>query len=131
MSLVPSSESNADQIFNDVKRKTRLRLQQIQRVTQFALLLVALDTLYIGRYTDAGVLLGTVLLIGYDSIVTDRVDTWIQEQKINPEGKSYLTITIGCTGGKHRSVALAEVLREHLARKGSNVSVTHRDLGKE
>lgn len=47
------------------------------------------------------------------------------------EGKSYVTITIGCTGGKHRSVALAEVLREHLAAQGRNVSVTHRDLGKE
>ncbi len=47
------------------------------------------------------------------------------------EGKSYLTITIGCTGGKHRSVALAEEIREHLAAQGVPVSVTHRDLGKE
>ena len=47
------------------------------------------------------------------------------------EGKTYVTVAIGCTGGKHRSVALAEVLREHLAAQGRNVSVTHRDLGKE
>ena len=47
------------------------------------------------------------------------------------EGKSYLTITIGCTGGKHRSVALAEEIRAHLAGRGVPVSVTHRDLGKE
>ena len=47
------------------------------------------------------------------------------------EGKSYLTITIGCTGGKHRSVALAEAIREHFVDKGVPVSVTHRDLGKE
>ena len=47
------------------------------------------------------------------------------------EGKSYLTITIGCTGGKHRSVALAEQIREHFVEKGVPVSVTHRDLGKE
>jgi UPF0042 nucleotide-binding protein len=47
------------------------------------------------------------------------------------EGKSYLTITIGCTGGKHRSVALAEQIREHFERNGVPVSVTHRDLGKE
>lgn len=47
------------------------------------------------------------------------------------EGKSYLTITIGCTGGKHRSVALAETMRDHLAGRGLAVSVTHRDLGKE
>jgi UPF0042 nucleotide-binding protein len=47
------------------------------------------------------------------------------------EGKSYLTITIGCTGGKHRSVALAEQIREHFVEKGVPVAVTHRDLGKE
>ena len=47
------------------------------------------------------------------------------------EGKSYLTITIGCTGGKHRSVALAERIRDHLVDGGVPVSVTHRDLGKE
>lgn len=47
------------------------------------------------------------------------------------EGKSYLTLTIGCTGGKHRSVALAEELRSHLASRGSTVSVSHRDLGRE
>jgi len=47
------------------------------------------------------------------------------------EGKSYLTITIGCTGGKHRSVALAEQIREHFEKNGVPVSVTHRDLGKE
>ena len=47
------------------------------------------------------------------------------------EGKSYLTITIGCTGGKHRSVALAEAIREHFVDNGVPVSVTHRDLGKE
>ena len=47
------------------------------------------------------------------------------------EGKSYLTITIGCTGGKHRSVALAEEIREHFVQNGVPVSVTHRDLGKE
>jgi UPF0042 nucleotide-binding protein len=47
------------------------------------------------------------------------------------EGKSYLTIALGCTGGKHRSVAFAEELREYLADRGAPVSVTHRDLGKE
>lgn len=47
------------------------------------------------------------------------------------EGKSYLTIAIGCTGGKHRSVALAEDLRSYLDDRGVSVSVTHRDLGKE
>jgi UPF0042 nucleotide-binding protein len=48
------------------------------------------------------------------------------------EGKHYLTIAIGCTGGKHRSVAIAEHLGEHLRRtSGLRVAVSHRDLGAE
>jgi UPF0042 nucleotide-binding protein len=47
------------------------------------------------------------------------------------EGKSYLTVAIGCTGGKHRSVALVEWLAKHLASKDVPFSTRHRDLGKE
>jgi len=47
------------------------------------------------------------------------------------EGKSYLTVSLGCTGGKHRSVALAEDLQAHLARGGVPATVRHRDLGRE
>jgi len=47
------------------------------------------------------------------------------------EGKSYLTVAIGCTGGKHRSVALAEDLVDHLAERGTPAVVSHRDLGRE
>lgn len=47
------------------------------------------------------------------------------------EGKSYLTLTVGCTGGKHRSVTIAEGLRSHLESAGVPAAVTHRDLGKE
>jgi RNase adapter protein RapZ len=46
------------------------------------------------------------------------------------EGKSYLTIAIGCTGGRHRSVALADALAKTLARRGYSVKATHRDLDK-
>jgi RNase adapter protein RapZ len=46
------------------------------------------------------------------------------------EGKSYLTIALGCTGGRHRSVALAEVIQRHLQRKGYSGKVVHRDLDK-
>jgi UPF0042 nucleotide-binding protein len=46
------------------------------------------------------------------------------------EGKSYLTIAIGCTGGRHRSVFLAEAMRRTLARRGYAVKVVHRDIQK-
>lgn len=45
------------------------------------------------------------------------------------EGKSYLTIGFGCTGGKHRSVALAVVVAERLRESGYEVIVKHRDMG--
>ncbi len=45
------------------------------------------------------------------------------------EGKRYVTLAIGCTGGKHRSVAMAEQLAARLA--GRDVTVSHRDLGRE
>jgi UPF0042 nucleotide-binding protein len=46
------------------------------------------------------------------------------------EGKSYLTVALGCTGGRHRSVMLAEVIRRALAREGYSTKVVHRDLDK-
>ena len=46
------------------------------------------------------------------------------------EGKSQLVIAIGCTGGKHRSVALAQLLYDHLLEKGHRTSVNHRDIRK-
>jgi RNase adapter protein RapZ len=46
------------------------------------------------------------------------------------EGKSYLTVAVGCTGGRHRSVAVLEALAGELRRLGQNVSVTHRDAEK-
>jgi UPF0042 nucleotide-binding protein len=47
------------------------------------------------------------------------------------EGKSYLTIAIGCTGGKHRSVALGGALAERLEAGGQPVRLWHRDVEKE
>lgn len=46
----------------------------------------------------------------------------------NAEGKSYLTIAIGCTGGRHRSVAIAEELARRIRGSGQPVRVNHRDL---
>ncbi|MBI4850159.1 MAG: RNase adapter RapZ [Nitrospirae bacterium] len=44
------------------------------------------------------------------------------------EGKSYLTIGIGCTGGRHRSPVIAEEIKKHFRKKKLNVSVAHRDI---
>jgi len=46
------------------------------------------------------------------------------------EGKSYLTIAFGCTGGHHRSVMIAHQIRKSLAAAGYRVKVTHRDSTK-
>jgi UPF0042 nucleotide-binding protein len=54
------------------------------------------------------------------------------------EGKRYLAVSVGCTGGKHRSVAISEELARRLSEgtrtgafPGVTVSVSHRDLGRE
>ncbi|NIJ11709.1 UPF0042 nucleotide-binding protein [Saccharomonospora amisosensis] len=48
------------------------------------------------------------------------------------EGKRYLTLAVGCTGGKHRSVAISEELAKRLSKEdGMAVKVVHRDLGRE
>jgi UPF0042 nucleotide-binding protein len=47
------------------------------------------------------------------------------------EGKRYLTLAVGCTGGKHRSVAIAEEFARRLRADGVDAAVQHRDLGRE
>jgi UPF0042 nucleotide-binding protein len=47
------------------------------------------------------------------------------------EGKRFMTIAIGCTGGKHRSVAMAQEITRRLSDAGYDVSTVHRDLGLE
>jgi UPF0042 nucleotide-binding protein len=56
------------------------------------------------------------------SLVTESLPHYIQE------GKSYLTIAIGCTGGRHRSVAMTDALAAHLSRRDYKVRVHHRDI---
>lgn len=46
------------------------------------------------------------------------------------EGKSYLTIAIGCTGGRHRSVVIAGQLHDHITTSGRKAELTHRDIDK-
>ncbi len=47
------------------------------------------------------------------------------------QGKSYLTVAIGCTGGRHRSVAMAEALAARLMKGGTKVAVLHRDIERD
>jgi UPF0042 nucleotide-binding protein len=47
------------------------------------------------------------------------------------EGKSYLTVAVGCTGGRHRSVVVVEDLAEYFGEHGHRVSVDHRDLNRD
>jgi UPF0042 nucleotide-binding protein len=46
------------------------------------------------------------------------------------EGKAYISVAIGCTGGRHRSVAVVEALARDLRAAGREVNVTHRDVGR-
>ena len=52
-------------------------------------------------------------------------------ERYDAEGKAYLTVGIGCTGGRHRSVAVATALAGILAEQGREVNVQHRDVGKD
>ncbi len=60
--------------------------------------------------------------------VTDLL-TWLAPHYIR-EGKTYLTIGFGCTGGHHRSVMIADQIRKNLAAGGYQAKVTHRDAAK-
>jgi UPF0042 nucleotide-binding protein len=68
---------------------------------------------------------------------TDFIDTYhrlldVVLEGYRREGKRYMTVAIGCTGGKHRSVAIAEALAGRLESDGElTVRVLHRDLGRE
>ncbi|MCB2263014.1 MAG: RNase adapter RapZ [Candidatus Thiosymbion ectosymbiont of Robbea hypermnestra] len=53
-------------------------------------------------------------------------DRWIS--RFEADGRSYLTVAIGCTGGRHRSVYIAERLKEHFKTGGHKVMVRHREL---
>jgi UPF0042 nucleotide-binding protein len=58
-----------------------------------------------------------------------RLDEWVRYLLpfYDEEGKAYVTIGIGCTGGRHRSVAIVEALAELLRARGRDVNVQHRD----
>jgi UPF0042 nucleotide-binding protein len=58
--------------------------------------------------------------------LTDFFERWIP--RFEADGRSYLTIAIGCTGGQHRSVYMGEQLRQHLVAHGRKVMLRHREL---
>ena len=60
-----------------------------------------------------------------DDLLTTLIPAYIRE------GKSYLTVAMGCTGGRHRSVCVAEKLAGFLKEKEYKVGVRHRDIGME
>ena len=66
---------------------------------------------------------------GFKTRFTDMIDymlpLYIQE------GKSQLVIAVGCTGGHHRSVALAQYMHDHLVANGVHATVSHRDITKQ
>jgi UPF0042 nucleotide-binding protein len=51
--------------------------------------------------------------------------------KYEKEGKAHLTIAVGCTGGRHRSVVVAKTLYQHIRRKHETVRLIHRDIQNE
>jgi UPF0042 nucleotide-binding protein len=55
------------------------------------------------------------------------LERWIP--RLESDGRSYLTIGIGCTGGRHRSVYMVEALRQHFDNCGRQLLVRHRELG--
>jgi len=63
---------------------------------------------------------------GFKRRFTDMIDFMLPLYV--KEGKSQLVIAVGCTGGHHRSVALAQYMHDQLAEKGVRVGVTHRDM---
>jgi UPF0042 nucleotide-binding protein len=74
---------------------------------------------YIRSFTQTGEFLRRI-----ESLLLYLIPHYIQE------GKSYLTVALGCTGGRHRSVALAEIIRRAIKKKGYSAKVVHRDLDK-
>ena len=58
--------------------------------------------------------------------IADFIDNWIPE--FEAQNRYYPTVSIGCTGGQHRSVYLAEILSKHFKEKRENISLRHREL---
>ena len=73
------------------------------------------------RYLDAQAEVGAML---------EQIKTFLQQwlPSFERENRSYMTVAIGCTGGKHRSVYLVERLAAHFSAQGINTQIRHREL---
>jgi UPF0042 nucleotide-binding protein len=67
----------------------------------------------------------TEFLDGYAAMLRIIFDGYTRQ------GKQYVTLAVGCTGGKHRSVVMAEQIAARLEQDGVGIQVVHRDLGRE
>lgn len=67
----------------------------------------------------------TEFLENYEALLALLTDGFVHEDK------SFLTVAMGCTGGRHRSVTMSEALGERLRARGVKTQVVHRDLGRE
>ena len=92
-----------------------------------AILAISIGMVIVSIYISAS---RTVILSSMKSIYLDK---WFYKLKTlqnlyKNEGKRYLTIAIGCTGGRHRSVMVAENLGAQLIQEQYEATVRHRDL---
>ena len=69
---------------------------------------------------------GNEMVNKLESQITDFISTWLPELEQN--NRSYVTIAIGCTGGQHRSVYLAQKLAKNFSEQRHNIQIHHREM---
>ena len=80
-----------------------------------------------GRFSSIG-FLTHIVVIHFDSFTRLRS---LSDDQCAFHAKRFMRVAIGCTGGKHRSVAMTEEVTRRLVELGLQATATHRDLGRE